>query len=131
MILNTTMDLVERQRIKDSINAANKEKMYAYQIGLKYKEKDAFNAYNTLSDAGISNIYIFKAGRKEYYIVKYEAKDKAELEQSIEDLKTQLGNNGTEGVDVVNLMDYCSSNETIAKYTKSENGVEIRCLMCD
>lgn len=130
-LINTAMDIAEKQRIKDSINRANREKMYAYKIGLQYKEKDAFQAYQTLLDAGISNVYVFKAGRKEYYLVRFEAKGEEELNVGYGDFKTQLGDNGTEGLKVINLMDFCDKKETIIKQTETSKGNEIKCLVCD
>lgn len=130
LLANVTLNLIERQRIKDSINSANKEKMYAYFIGVKMKEKQALKAYNELR-AKTPSIYVFKAGRKEYYIIKFEAKGEEELTASLDDFKTQLGENGTEGVKVMNLTDFCSKRETITKDNMSEDDIEIKCLKCN
>ncbi len=131
LLLNASLDAIEKQRIKDSINRANKEKMYAYQIGLQYREKDAYEAYNKLIDAGVTNVYVFKAGRKEYYVVRFEAKGDEELNSGYGDFKTMLGDNGSEGVKVVNLMNFCDKKETIIKQTETSKGNEISCLICD
>lgn len=131
ILLNSTIDIIEKQRIKDSINLANKEKMFAYQIGLKYKEKDAFEAYKKLIKAGVSNVYVFKAARKEYYIVKFEAKEKQELESAKNDVKSKLGDLAAEGLDVINLMDFCSKKETVIRFKDKSNRIEIKCLACD
>lgn len=130
-LVKAGMDLAEQQRIKDSINRANKEKMYAYQIGLQYREKEAYEAYNKLVDAGVNSVYVFKARRKEYYVVRFEAKGEEELNLGMGDFKTQLGENGTEGIKVVNLMDFCDKKETIIKQTETSKGKEIKCLVCD
>lgn len=131
LVINTAMDVIEKQRLKDSINAANREKMFAYQIGLQYREQDAFDAYNKLVDSGISNLYIFKISRKEYCIVKFEAKEKEALDHDKEEFTNSLGENGSEGVSIINLMDFCSKKETVVKQLKMEKGKEIKCLVCD
>lgn len=131
ILLNTTKDLIEQQRIKDSINRANREKMYAFQIGLKYREKDALKAYQELADANVSSLYVFKAARKEYYIVCFEAKGEEELKRDYGNFITSLGDNGTEGVKIVNLMEFCSKKETVSRYDVDEKENEIKCLTCN
>ena len=42
--LNGISDVAEILRIKDSVRQANKTKMFAYQIGIKMREDDAYNA---------------------------------------------------------------------------------------
>ncbi len=128
---NVALELIEQQKIKNSNREANREKMYAYQIGMQMKEKDAFKAYNDLVDSKVPSIYVFKAGRKEYYIVKFEAKGEEELKTSYGDFKSQLGANGTEGLKVINLMDFCTKRETVAKDDVSEGGIVIECLTCN
>jgi hypothetical protein len=130
-IISTGIDFSEKQRIKDSVNEAHKEKMYAYQIGLQYREQDAFDAYAKLIDSGVSNLYVFKVGRKEYYVIRFEAKGLEELEMSKEDFKSQLGDNGTEGLKVINLTDFCSKKETVIKHNETDKNREIKCLVCD
>lgn len=130
LAVNAISDLIEIKRIKDSIRQANKNKMFAYQIGLKMGEREAYSAYKTLKDENISSIYVFKVGRKEYYIVQFEANGEEELKEMFGAFKTQLGENGTEGLKVINLNDFCNNRETITKLVKSEDGIEIKCLTC-
>lgn len=98
ILLNTTKDLIEQQRIKDSINKANREKMFAFQIGLKYREKDAIKVYQKMLDENISNLYIFKAARKEYYLIRFEAKGEEELKRDYGNFIATIGEYGAEGI---------------------------------
>ena len=131
VILNAVTDGIDKQRIKDSIREANKTKMYAFQIGIKMPEKDAYEAYNKLKDANIPNVYIFKAGKREYYTVQFQAKGEDDLNLSLGTFKSQLGELGTEGLSVINLNDFCSKRETVSRYSTIKDGDEIKCLECE
>lgn len=129
--LNGISDIAERLRVKDSIRQSDKGTMYAFQIGIKMKESDANDVYKKLIDANISSIYVFKAGRKEYYIVQFQAKGEEELNLLLGDFKFSLGELGTEGLKVINLNDFCSRRQTVTRYTTGKNADEVKCLQCD
>jgi hypothetical protein len=126
-LAGTISDEVEKYKVKDSIRQANKDKMYAYQIGLKMHRDEAFETYHKLIDAGISSIYVFKNGRKEFYVVQFMAKEKKELMDSSEVFKTKLGEFGTEGIKVIDLDSFCLRKDIITKYPDNE----IKCLKCE
>lgn len=129
--LGKGVDAIQKQRIRDSINALYKQKFFAYQIGIKQGKEEAYKSYNKLLQKGVQSIYVFKAGRREYYLVKYQAMTEQELNENKDAFKTELGEIANEGVDVINLSGFCNKKETVTKITKSEDDVEIKCLECD
>jgi hypothetical protein len=128
-------DAIETKKLKDSIRVANKEKMYAYQIGLQITDKDElFESFNKLSEAGVSNLYVLKKGKNDFILVKYEAKPENELKDSLDAFKLRISSIHNEKVDVINLMSECDKKEIIKKgekLTKRKEDSEIPCLICD
>ncbi|HWY12717.1 MAG TPA: hypothetical protein VN026_15395 [Bacteroidia bacterium] len=131
--VNATKDIIRQNQIKDSINLAHKEKYFAFKIGLKQHKKDAIEMYKKLIGAGISSIYIFHISKKENYLVKFEAKGEEDLKLAMSDFKTQLGEFGNDGLDIINLTDpnYCSKNQTISKHSENDSGIDINYLVCE
>jgi hypothetical protein len=131
VLLNSVTDEIDKQKIRDSIRQVNKAKMYAYQIGIKMRESDACEARKKLVDANIPSVYVFKGGRKEYYVVQFDAKGEEELNLSLGNFKSKLGELGNEGLKVINLNDFCSKRENVARRMISQDGDKIKCLYCD
>lgn len=131
VLLDGITDMVEMQRVKDSIRQANKSTMFAYQIGVMMRESLAYEEYRKLKEAKIPSVYVFKVGRKEYYLVQFEAKGQEELSLEKGEFKTKLGELGSEGLSIVNLNDFCSKRETVIRCSVSEDGETIKCLQCD
>ncbi|MGZ3894683.1 MAG: hypothetical protein ACXVPN_15420 [Bacteroidia bacterium] len=129
-----TKDLIENKRVNDSIKQSHKDKMYAYQIGVEKTDKDAvFDTYKKLMDLGITNMYVLKKSRKDFIIVKYEAKGQDELTGALDAFKTQIAS--VEGnVGITNLMQICGANDIIKSgknLTEHKADFEIPCLICD
>jgi hypothetical protein len=129
--LEKTQDIVRRQKIKDSINDLYKDKYFAYQIGIKQGRDEAYDAYKKLSEEGVSSLYVFKVSRKEYYLVKFQAKLVDELTQNLDSVKVELGEYANEGIKIINLTSFCNRRESVMRTNKEDDDVEIRCLICD
>lgn len=118
-----------KMKTNDSIKMANREKMFAYQIGFAISDKDeVFDLFNKLEDT--KDIYVLKQSRKDYFIIKYEGKGEKELKDSLLLFEKQIGQDAK----VVNLMTLCSKNEKLMvgeKLTKRKDDTEIPCLVCD
>lgn len=131
LILNTTTDLLRKKAIKDSMREVYREKCYAYQLGMELKKQDALDLYKRLTDAGIKSVYIFRKSRKKYFVLKFQAKTEADLLNEMPAFKTELGEQADEGVHIINLMNYCNKRETINRTRDEDDGIEIKCLVCD
>jgi hypothetical protein len=124
---------IKKMKIKDSISMANREKMYAYQIGLPVRhEDDIIDEYNKLTNA--EDVYVFKKGRREYLMIKFEGKTEKELNDSLESYKNQLPVEIVGSAKIINLMSICSRKETLVigeKIKKNKKSNEVPCLICD
>ncbi len=121
-------DVFKNMKTNDSIKMANREKIYAYQIGLAISDKDVvFDLYSKL--ANTDDIYVLKS-RKDYFIIKYDGNGEKELNDSLLGFKKMFGQN----VSVVNLMDLYSKNRKLVRgenLTKRTDDTKIQCLVCD
>lgn len=132
LTLNAISDIAEKQKTKDSIRQAEKDRMFAFQIGMKMREDDAYALYHKLTILGIPSIYVFRAGRKEYYVVQFEAKGEEELSLLKGDFKNALGDSGSEGLKIINLNEaFCPKRKSVTRETIESDGDEIKCLFCD
>jgi hypothetical protein len=135
MIASLADDAIESKRVKDSIRLANKEKMFAYQIGFEITDKDElFKTYNKLTEAGVSNLYALKQGKEDFILVKYEAKSETELRDSLNSFKQTIAGVHSEKIEVINLMSKCDKKEIVKKgenISKRKEDYEIPCLICD
>lgn len=136
-VINATVDItktvIKTLKVNDSIRVANREQMYAYQIGLPIKNKDdVFEEYGKLENT--ESVYVLKKGRKEYYLIKYEGKSKDELSAGLEDYRKSIPSDLSGGAKVINMMNLCSKREKLMigeSLTKRKENEEIRCLICD
>ena len=76
-----------------------------------------------MEDESIPSIYVFKAGRKEYYIVQFEAKGEEELSLAKGDFKNTLGYSGNEGLKIINLNEaFCPKRKSVTRETIESDG---------
>lgn len=130
--VDITKFLITNLKKNDSIRMANREKMFGYQIGFKIKHADdVLDLYEKIPDK--AGVFIIKAGRKHYYLVKYEGKSKEELVDQLDDYNStiplDLGRAG-----VINLNTLCSRREKLTRdedLNSHKEGASIPCLICD
>ncbi len=136
-VISATVDLtktvIKTLKVNDSIRIANREQMYAYQIGLPIKDKDeVFEEYAKLDNT--EAVYVLKKSRKEFYLLKYEGKTKEELNQGLEDYKNSISPDLSGSAKVINVMSLCSKREKLMvgdPLTKRKEKEEIPCLICN
>ncbi len=131
-LLHSTTNSVRKKQIYDSLKIATKEKDFAYAITSDLEEKEAVRIYKKLVASGLSSLYIFRTDKKENYVVQYEGKGDGELELNMPVIKYQLGAFKKDDLKIINLTDeeYCGKNKTIGKLIESENGIEIKYIVC-
>lgn len=131
VVVDLTKTVIKNIKINDSIKMANREQMFAYQLGLPIRhEEELFEAYHKLSNT--ESIYVLEL-RKEYYLIKYEGKSKSELETELDNVKEELSANVTGAIKVKNLMDLCSKREKLIvgdNITRRKEEIELPCLIC-
>ncbi len=131
--LDIGKEAIQRRRMRDSIRLANREQMYVYQIGLPARhEDDIIEEYQKLSNT--EDVFIFKNGRRDYFLVKDEGKSELTLRDSLEVFKEKLPNTIIGSAKVINILQLCSRNEKLTRakninFKKSKQ--EIPCFICD
>lgn len=136
-VINATVDLtktvIKTLKVNDSIRVANREQMYAYQIGLPIRHEDeVFEEYAKLENT--ESVYVLKKSRKEFYLLKYEGKAKEELNEGLEDYKKSIPSDLSGSAKVINVMSLCSKREKLMvgeSLTKRKQKEEIPCLICN
>lgn len=136
-VISATVDLtktvVKTLKVNDSIRMANREQMYAYQIGLPIKDKDeVFEEYAKLDNT--EAVYVLKKSRKEFYLLKYEGKTREELNEGLEEYKNSMPSELSGSAKVINVMSLCSKREKLMvgePLTKRKEKEEIPCLICN
>jgi hypothetical protein len=120
-------------KINDSIKMANREKMFAYQIGLPMSDKSqVFEEYKKIHDS--TGLFVMKVSRRDYYIVKYDGRSKEELEDNLDNFNALLSIDISGNAKVINLMSLCSKREKLMRgenLTKRKETIELPCLICD
>lgn len=136
-VISATVDLtktvIKTLKVNDSIRVANREQMYAYQIGLPIKHEDeVFEEYAKLENT--ESVYVLKKSRKEFYLLKYEGKPKEELNDGLEEYKKSIPSDLSGGAKVINVMSLCSKREKLMvgeSLSKRKENEEIPCLICN
>jgi|GEM_PF-5886092 len=136
-VINATVDLtktvIKTLKVNDSIRVANREQMYAFQIGLPIRHKDnVFEEYGKLENT--ESIYVLEKSRKEYYIIKYEGKSQEELIDALEEYRKTIPSDLSGGVKVINIMSLCSKRDKLMvgeNLRKRKENEEIPCLICN
>ena len=124
----------ENKRRRDSIKQANSTHTWVYQIGESYEKSDL--AGNELSKLkNISNIYIFKKSKHEYYLIKDDGYQKEQLEDSLGDFKRKVQSFETR-VSILDLGTLCSGKKKPSvsksiKYKIDGKKQEIECRECE
>ncbi len=136
-VLDKALDLgkeaIQRKRMRDSLRMANREQMFVYQIGLPARhEDDIIKEYQKLINT--EDVFIFKNGKRDYFLVKDEGLSEQALKDSFEIFKQQLPSTIIGSAKVINIMQLCSRKE---KLTRAKNiylrksKLEIPCFICD
>lgn len=136
-VLDATVDLtktvIKTLKVNDSIRVANREQMYAYQIGLPIRHEDeVFEEYAKLENT--EAVCVLKRSRKEFYLLKYEGKTKEELSEGLEAYKKSISSDLSGGARVINVMSLCPKREKLMKgrnLSKRKEQEEIPCLICN
>jgi len=127
-------DIAANKRRKDSLKAANAQHTWVYQIGESFEKSDlASDEWNKLK--GISNLYIFKKSRREYFLIKDDGYPKELLDDSLGDFKKKLIGIETR-VGIIDLGTMCSGKKKPAvsdpvTYKVDGNKMKIDCRECD
>lgn len=137
LAVNTAIDIrqlvVKRIQTNDSIRMANREKMYAYQIGMPFSDLDeVFEEFNKFDNT--EDFYVLKKSKRDYYLIKYDGKTEGELRDALSDFKNQLPADANGTAKIINLMSLCSKREKLVvgeKLTKRKIDTEIPCLICN
>lgn len=130
--VDLTKFIITNLKKNDSIRMSNREKMFAYQIGFKIKrEENVFDVYKKIPDK--TGVFVIRAGRKHYYLVRYEGKSKEELIEKLDEynnsIPVDLGR-----ASVVNLTTLCSRREKLTRdedLSRRKEDIELPCLICD
>jgi hypothetical protein len=128
-------DLIDNKHLKDSIRNTDKDRVWVYQIGSPFSSEElAAKAYNKIKS--IPHLYIFRKGRKEYYIVKEDGyPTKEHLQDSLGSVKRQVSAVSSYQVEIKDLSIECSSkkqptNCAPIKYKVDGNKLEVECKEC-
>lgn len=130
--IDLTKTVIKNLKVNDSIRVANREQMFAYQIGLPIANKeDVFEEYDKLEDT--ESVYVLEKSRKEFYIIKYEGKTKDELNEGLEEYKKRVPSTLSGTAKVINLMSLCSKRDKLMvgeSLTMRKKNNELPCLIC-
>lgn len=130
--IDLTKTVIKNIKINDSIKMANREQMFAYQIGLPIRHIDeVFEAYKKLDNT--ESVYVMEKSRKEYYLIKYEGKSENELDNGLGTFNSELPIEIAGKAKVINLMNLCSRREKLTvgeNIEKRKEDVELPCLIC-
>lgn len=131
VIIDLATDAYENKKYKDSIIIANKEKIWACQIGTPKKWDAAWDLYEKVKH--IDGICFFKAARKEYLVIKYDGDSEDEAKITMSNLLNEMDSIG-EKIQIINLMSYCSKKEKVVEQKKLRNkkkDYEVRLYECE
>jgi len=134
-VANNLINNVEQnKRRKDSIRMANATHTWVYQIGLPF-EKDDLAGVESDKLKNLSNVYIFKKSRHEYYLIKDDGYPKELLEDSLGDFKKKLQGIETR-VTIIDIASLCSNNKKpevsgSIKYKVDGDKKKIECRECE
>jgi hypothetical protein len=135
-LIEVGKDISSNKKYKDSVRTANKKPVWVYQLGPAFDDEDlAGAAIEKLKT--ISNISVFKQGRREFYIIKDDGISTEELlEENYGDIKKQVAALSNYTVQKCNLSIKCSSktNPTITKnmhYKFQKEKKEVECRTCE
>jgi hypothetical protein len=127
-------DVAANKRRKDSIRTANATHTWVYQIGEPFEESDlAGKEWDKLN--GMTNLYIFKKSRHEYYLIKDDGYPKELLEDSLGGFKKKLAGLETR-VAIIDLGSFCSGKKKPSisdpiKYKVDGDKKKIECHECE
>jgi len=127
-------ELHENKLKKDSVRNANRKRIWVYQVGLPSNDNlKILENYNKLNN--ISNVKIFRSGRKSFFIYKDDGYTEQQLRDSLKIFQSKLAIAGIESrIDVVDLMSLCSRKEEVVRGENlriKKEGVELLCYTCE
>ena len=124
-------EILEKKRIRDSIQLANREEILVYQIGMPKSSPEAlWSTYKKLQ--GYGNICLVKASKRSYYLIKHEGYTKDEIESNKNEIEKRMqGMNVSEEIRIVDLSSLCIGNNEV-KMGRDEkvNKEKIACYVC-
>jgi len=139
-IVDAGVDLVKDiKEISDKnveIRNANKDRLWVYKIGTAINDDGlAGKAYEKIKD--IPNLYVFKKGKNEYYIIKDDGYSTEEqLTDSLGSTKKLVANYTTDRVIPLDLSLECTSRKQPTKddpirYKMEREKKEVECRVCE
>lgn len=131
VIIDLATEAYEDKKQNDSIIIANKEKIWACQIGTPKKWDAAWDLYEKVKQ--IDGICFFKISRNEYLVVKYNGDSEENVKTTMNNLLSEIDNIG-EKIQVIDLMSFCSKKEKVVEQKKLRNkkkDFEVRLYECE
>jgi len=124
-------NMIENKQRKDSIFNAVRKQMWVFQIGDIANNEDAIlELYQHLKDLG--RLSVFRESRKSFFLFKDHGKSKQELQNALEDIKSQVLK-ATSRVIIIDLMNKCKKREIVKKTDDlifKKKKVKINCYEC-
>lgn len=131
-VYDIASEAIADKKYRDSTYLANREKLWAFQIGTIKKEDAAWDLYGKVKH--IEGICFFKVSRREYLVIKYNGSFKEEdMEQTLNSFAESIDSLG-EKVQKIDLMSYCSKKEKVVEQKKIRNrklDYEVRLYECE
>ena len=109
IVKEISKDIKENKQRKDSIFTAEREQRWVFQIGdIANNEDIILELYQHLED--LDGLFVFKESRKSFFLFKDDGKSKEELQNTLEDIKTQVLK-ATSRIIIIDLMNKCKKKE--------------------
>lgn len=125
-------DVWDAKKRNDSIKMARRDKMYAYQLGVAFKdEAPLLDAYEKLSNQ--ENVLAFKKSRKEYMLVLYKGNSLEEMKSELETYRDNYEGQITGEVKIIDLMQECGRRKqpkSAGTISKRKKKTVVECLTC-
>lgn len=132
-IIEIGKEIIEEKQRRDSIKIAERGGMFAYQLGVGFRhERLVIEAYEKLMDK--DHVCVFKLGRKDYILIKYEGKNEKQLEDELASIRELYSADVTGDVKLIDLMRECGRNEKpmlTHKIKQRRKDIIIDCLTCN
>lgn len=132
-VVSVSGQVIKQIKKNDSIKAAHRDKLFAYQVGFPIKDIDeVFETFGLIDNS--ESFYVLKKSRKEYYIIYLTDKSLKEMNDSIDSFKSKLPAEISTIVKTINLTSLCSKREKLMRgedLTKRKQDQELPCLICN
>lgn len=130
-IYDITTDAIKTKKHKDSIFIANKEKIWAYQIGTPKKRDAAWDLYEKVKD--IDGVCFFKIARKEYLVIIHNGYGEDDITHAMTSTQAEIDSIG-ETLKIINMTTFCSKKEKVIEQKRLRNkrkNYEVRLYECE